>query len=247
MTEKLLGEILIEKEIITQTQLEEALARQKQKFPNKKIGEILVRLGHIAKQHIFDALVIQSPEKDPDLIQIEVFGGGPYTTAEDLAGELMIPRQPQDEAAPPCQETPENNQAKDWVIIELNGFSSGPIQIAQNASLDEILRQVNIALAETCIEDFERQIPPQLIKVDLPSLRGLAEQKGNITDEDIKESERMAAERFPKEQAAYEAARQRAEECRAFLEHQKMIAEEVEEICEPFEDAKKKSGNIDKL
>ena len=53
------GEQLVAKEIITQEQLEEALQRQRTTMSNRKLGEILVRLGYISKSHVTEGLAEQ--------------------------------------------------------------------------------------------------------------------------------------------------------------------------------------------
>ena len=50
-----LGETLVRNGVITQTQLEAALAEQK-KHPEQKIGEILVRLGYLPLEELEAAL-----------------------------------------------------------------------------------------------------------------------------------------------------------------------------------------------
>jgi hypothetical protein len=71
---KCIGSILIEKGIITPLQLEKALAKQKDKYPSRKIGEVLVRTGFIARAHIEDALLIQYPELSSEDIIAAVRG-----------------------------------------------------------------------------------------------------------------------------------------------------------------------------
>ncbi|MCX8063818.1 MAG: ATPase, T2SS/T4P/T4SS family, partial [Candidatus Hydrogenedentes bacterium] len=53
---KLFGQILIEKKIITEEQLREAIHRQQTTMSHRRIGEILVRLGYISKSHIIETL-----------------------------------------------------------------------------------------------------------------------------------------------------------------------------------------------
>ena len=55
----LFGQRLVERKIITQQQLDEALHKQKTSMSNRKIGEILVRMGVMSKSHITDALADQ--------------------------------------------------------------------------------------------------------------------------------------------------------------------------------------------
>ncbi|MCC6144500.1 MAG: Flp pilus assembly complex ATPase component TadA, partial [Candidatus Hydrogenedentes bacterium] len=53
---KLFGQRLVERNIISQKQLDEAIHRQQTSMSHRKIGEILVRLGYISKSHITEAL-----------------------------------------------------------------------------------------------------------------------------------------------------------------------------------------------
>jgi len=55
----LFGQRLVERGIITQEQLNEAIHRQQTTMSNRKLGEILVRLGYIAKSHITEGLADQ--------------------------------------------------------------------------------------------------------------------------------------------------------------------------------------------
>jgi type IV pilus assembly protein PilB len=53
------GEQLVAKGIITEQQLNEALERQRTTMTNRKLGEILVRLGYISKSHVTEGLAEQ--------------------------------------------------------------------------------------------------------------------------------------------------------------------------------------------
>ena len=50
------GKQLVEKRLITQKQLDEALERQRTSMSTRKLGEILVRLGYISKTQIAELL-----------------------------------------------------------------------------------------------------------------------------------------------------------------------------------------------
>ncbi len=58
-TYKLFGQILVERKIITEEQLREAIHRQQTTMSHRRIGEVLVRLGYISKSHILETLSIQ--------------------------------------------------------------------------------------------------------------------------------------------------------------------------------------------
>jgi len=55
----LFGQRLVERGIITQQQLAEAIQKQQTTMNSRKLGEILVRLGHISKNHITEGLADQ--------------------------------------------------------------------------------------------------------------------------------------------------------------------------------------------
>jgi hypothetical protein len=55
----LFGQRLVERRIITQEQLNEAIHKQQTTMGHRKLGEILVRLGHISKSHITEGLADQ--------------------------------------------------------------------------------------------------------------------------------------------------------------------------------------------
>ncbi|HIJ74667.1 MAG TPA: Flp pilus assembly complex ATPase component TadA, partial [Candidatus Hydrogenedentes bacterium] len=55
----LFGRRLVERKIITQQQLDEAIYKQKTSMSHRKLGEILVRLGYISKSHISEGLADQ--------------------------------------------------------------------------------------------------------------------------------------------------------------------------------------------
>jgi len=50
------GRQLVERKLITEEQLDEAIRKQQTTMKHRKLGEILVRLGYISKSHIADAL-----------------------------------------------------------------------------------------------------------------------------------------------------------------------------------------------
>jgi type II secretory ATPase GspE/PulE/Tfp pilus assembly ATPase PilB-like protein len=79
----LFGQRLVERGIITQQQLNEAIHKQQTTMSNKKLGEILVRLGYISRSHITDGLADQleipiikiSDREIPERIRNMVDGG----------------------------------------------------------------------------------------------------------------------------------------------------------------------------
>ncbi len=66
------GQRLVERGIITQDQLDEGLRRQQTTMANRKIGEILVRLGYISKSHITEGLADQMGIPVVRLSQVEI-------------------------------------------------------------------------------------------------------------------------------------------------------------------------------
>lgn len=55
----LFGQTLVEKGVITQKQLDEAIHKQQTTMGHRKLGEILVRLGYLSKTHITEGLAEQ--------------------------------------------------------------------------------------------------------------------------------------------------------------------------------------------
>ena len=49
---RLFGQTLVEQEVITQPQLDEAIHKQQTTMSNRRLGEVLLRLGYITKRHI---------------------------------------------------------------------------------------------------------------------------------------------------------------------------------------------------
>jgi len=58
-TYSLFGQRLVERNIISQQQLDEAIHRQQSSMTHRKLGEILVRMGYISKSHITEGLADQ--------------------------------------------------------------------------------------------------------------------------------------------------------------------------------------------
>lgn len=55
-----IGRLLIQKGLITNEQLAEALGLQREKEKNKLLGQILIQLGYLNKEDLYFALAIQS-------------------------------------------------------------------------------------------------------------------------------------------------------------------------------------------
>jgi type IV pilus assembly protein PilB len=58
-TYTMFGKRLVERNVITQQQLDEAIHKQQTSMSHRRLGEILVRLGHISKSHITEGLADQ--------------------------------------------------------------------------------------------------------------------------------------------------------------------------------------------
>ena len=79
----LFGKRLVERGIISQQQLDEAIHKQQTTMAHRKLGEILVRLGYISKSHITEGLadqlgipIIKLSEREiPERIRSQVDGG----------------------------------------------------------------------------------------------------------------------------------------------------------------------------
>lgn len=78
------GQTLVQRNIISQQQLDEAIHKQQTSMGNRKIGEILVRLGYISKNHITEGLAEQLgtpivnladrsiPERIRDFVDVQI-------------------------------------------------------------------------------------------------------------------------------------------------------------------------------
>ncbi|MCK5310487.1 MAG: chemotaxis protein CheW [Desulfobacteraceae bacterium] len=83
-----LGEILVEKGVVDDETLADALISQTDN-PEKKIGEILVEENKVAPKDIASALMAQSPKKRPIATQVKV-NTEKLDNLVDYAGELVI-------------------------------------------------------------------------------------------------------------------------------------------------------------
>ena len=79
--QKQIGEILVEKGLITREQLREALAHQ-QDHPDEKIGEVLVKLGFVSMKEVIQAYAEQVLMR---------YGGD---DDEDLQELIQVPPEP---------------------------------------------------------------------------------------------------------------------------------------------------------
>ncbi len=77
-----IGEVLIERGCITQEQMEQALAYQKE-HREKRVGQILVELGFITETHVLEALAAR--------LELEIVSIGQMQV--DLAAVRLIPRE----------------------------------------------------------------------------------------------------------------------------------------------------------
>lgn len=63
---KKFGEILLEKAMITQAQLAEAIHKQETTMSHRKIGAIFIRMGALAMEHVKEILTIQGKKITPE-------------------------------------------------------------------------------------------------------------------------------------------------------------------------------------
>jgi len=69
---RLFGETLVEQQVITKQQLEEAIHKQQTSMSNRRLGEVLVRLGYITRRHISQGLAEQLGIPTVNLEEIEI-------------------------------------------------------------------------------------------------------------------------------------------------------------------------------
>ena len=77
-----IGEVLMERGCITQEQMEQALAYQKE-HREKRVGQILIELGFITETHVLEALAARLGLEIVSIGQMQV----------DLAAVRLIPRE----------------------------------------------------------------------------------------------------------------------------------------------------------
>jgi type II secretory ATPase GspE/PulE/Tfp pilus assembly ATPase PilB-like protein len=69
---RLFGQTLVEQSVITQPQLDEAIHKQQTTMSNRRLGEVLLRLGYITKRHISLGLADQLDIPTINLGEIEI-------------------------------------------------------------------------------------------------------------------------------------------------------------------------------
>ena len=69
---RLFGQTLVDQEVISKPQLEEAIHKQQTTMSNRKLGEVLVRLGYITRRHISQGLAEQLGIPTIDLDETEI-------------------------------------------------------------------------------------------------------------------------------------------------------------------------------
>jgi type II secretory ATPase GspE/PulE/Tfp pilus assembly ATPase PilB-like protein len=69
---RLFGQTLVEQDVITQPQLDEAIHKQQTTMANRRLGEVLLRLGYITKRHISLGLAEQLGIPTVSLTEIEI-------------------------------------------------------------------------------------------------------------------------------------------------------------------------------
>ena len=118
LREKRLGELLIEAGLITEKELEKAL--DDQRFSNRKLGEVLVRLKYISEENLIRFLA-----KQHGAVGIDVF----RQTVDEKALKLIPKRSAQKHRILPI------GFIKDGGVIKLAVATSNPNDIA---TLDEV-------------------------------------------------------------------------------------------------------------
>lgn len=75
---KQIGEILVEKGLVTKVQVAEALSRQQNHQPEEKIGEILVEMGYVTMTDVVQAYAEQvlmmygDIDEDEDILPVDI-------------------------------------------------------------------------------------------------------------------------------------------------------------------------------
>ena len=85
-----IGDYLVEKELITQEQLENALAVQRESKGTKKFGEVIVELGYLSEVKFAQALAGKLHVPYVDLANFDIDGEAVRKVPENLAKKYTI-------------------------------------------------------------------------------------------------------------------------------------------------------------
>ncbi len=159
---KLIGQILIEKGLITEAQLQEGLETQKQ--TTQRIGEVLVDLGHVDEKSLYDALAEQLGVRYIDLSRFSVDRGVAGFVPRDMAERYdAVPIARGDGTVRVAMAEPENVMALDDLrmrlqmpvepvlasavairraITDIYGGTGGEALAESGESIDDLAKQV---------------------------------------------------------------------------------------------------------
>ncbi|HHY82512.1 MAG TPA: Flp pilus assembly complex ATPase component TadA [Clostridiales bacterium] len=151
-----LGEILLESGIITKTQLEEALT--KQKSTGKKLGELLIEDGIINEQQLIEALEYQLKIPYIDFTTYNIQPEVPRLISESLARRhMLIPVSREGNQLTVAMVDPLNLYAIDDVNIA-TGLSVKPALALKSHIQNAVDQYYGKESAEKAVEDFTKEI-----------------------------------------------------------------------------------------
>jgi len=151
-----LGEILLDSGIISHSQLEEALS--KQKASGKKIGEILIEDGVINEQQLIEALEYQLKIPYIDFTNYSIQPDVPRLISESLARRhMLIPVSREGNQLTVAMVDPLNLYAIDDVNIA-TGLSVKPALALKSHIQNAIDQYYGKESAEKAVEEFTREI-----------------------------------------------------------------------------------------
>ncbi|HHU49101.1 MAG: GspE/PulE family protein [Caldicoprobacterales bacterium] len=151
-----LGEILLESGLITQSQLDEVL--KKQKVKGKKLGELLIEEDIINERQLIEALEYQLKVPYIDLTAQSIDPEIPRLIGESLARRhMLIPVAREDNQLTVAMVDPLNLYAIDDVNIA-TGLNVKPTLALRNHIQNAIDQYYGKESAEKAVEDFTREI-----------------------------------------------------------------------------------------
>jgi type IV pilus assembly protein PilB len=151
-----LGEILMNSGIITPSQLEDAL--NKQKVTGKKLGEMLIEDGIIDEKQLIEALEYQLKIPYIDFTSFTIEPEVPRLISESLARRhMLIPVSKEGNQITVAMADPLNLYAIDYVNIA-TGFSVKPALALRSHIQNAVDQYYGKESAEKAVEDFAKEI-----------------------------------------------------------------------------------------
>lgn len=154
-SKKMLGEMLIEENFITEYQLLEALERQKR--TGKKLGEILVELGHISEKDLYKVLAKRIGVEYVNLENYDISLDAAIKINQTLAYKYtMIPIDLEDGKLKVAMEDPSNIVAIDDLMLYTK-LKIIPVLASPREITREINRFFGKEVVQDAVEEFKKE------------------------------------------------------------------------------------------